>query len=78
MGIAWSILHKIPGDERMAVLELTANNKAGFVKIHDGRRPRRTFHAQHIPYTDFPLEEVKLYITRVDEKNFVVMLTGEY
>ena len=33
---------------------------------------------QKIPYTDFPLPEIKLYCQRADEKTFVIMLVNEY
>jgi hypothetical protein len=33
---------------------------------------------QKIPYTDFPLPEIKLYCSRADENLFVVMLPSEY
>ena len=33
---------------------------------------------QNIPYTDFPLDEFKLYVTNDDFNGIVVMLTSEY
>jgi hypothetical protein len=33
---------------------------------------------QNIPYTDFPLDEIKLYVTNDDFNGIVVMLTSEY
>jgi len=33
---------------------------------------------QKIPYTDFPLPEIKLYCSRADENLFVIMLQSEY
>ena len=33
---------------------------------------------QKIPYTNFPLPEIKLYCSRADENLFVIMLPSEY
>jgi hypothetical protein len=33
---------------------------------------------QEIPFTDFPLEEIKLYCQPLDATNYVIMLPSEY
>lgn len=33
---------------------------------------------QKIPFTDFPLDEIKFYVTRADQKHWVMMLPSEY
>ncbi len=72
----WSVLPKIT--DEFAVLELTvAENRRAVVVIHDGREPKATYHRQDIPWTDFPLEGVKLYIQQ-NRRERVVMLPSEY
>jgi hypothetical protein len=34
--------------------------------------------SQDIPYTDFPIDEIKLYCAPLDEKHYVIMLPSEY
>ena len=76
LGIVWSVLHKINDD--FAVLELTRTGGTEAVAhLHDGREPQTTFHRQHIPYTDFPLKSIKLYVQDAGGE-WVVMLTSEY
>ena len=77
LDIVWSVLPKI--DDDFAVLELhrKEGTSEATAHLHDGRDPQTTYHRQHIPYTDFPLEHVKLYVQDAGE-HWVVMLTGEY
>ena len=77
LDLIWSVLPKINDD--FAVLELTRKEgtSEATAHLHDGREPRTTFHRQHIPYSDFPLEHVKLYMQDAGGE-WVVMLTGEY
>ena len=60
LDIVWSVL-KI--EDEFAVLKLTLEaglNRAEVV-IHDGREPKTVYHRQRIPYTGFPLPNIKLY-----------------
>ena len=77
LDIAWSVLRKIT--DEFAVLELTleAGSSRAEVLIHEGREPRTVYHRQSIPYTDFPLPSIKLYIQENGLER-VVMLPGEY
>lgn len=66
------------GQIAYAVLELSVqDNRRAAVVIHDGREPQTNYHEQDIPWTDFPLEHVKLYIQQ-NEHERVVMLPSEY
>jgi len=57
----WSVLPTLTDD--FAVLELKVEEtRRATVRIHDGREPCTTYYVQEVPYTDFPLEEVTLYI----------------
>ena len=75
--IVWSVLPRIA--DEFAVLELTLEkgSSRAEVLIHDGREPRTIYHRQAIPYTDFPLPTIKLYVQENDLER-VVMLPSEY
>ena len=77
LDIVWSVLRKIT--DEFAVLELTleAGSSRAEVAIHDGREPKTIYHQQSIPYTDFPLSSVKLYVQENGLER-VVMLPSEY
>ena len=77
LDIVWSVLPRIA--DEFAVLELTleAGSSRAEVLIHDGREPRTVYHRQAIPYTDFPLPSIKLYLQENGLER-VVMLPGEY
>ena len=76
LDIIWSVLPKI--DDDFAVVELSVQeNRRAAVVIHDGREPQTNYHKQDIPWTDFPLERIKLYIQQ-NERERVVMLPSEY
>ena len=77
LDIVWSVLPKI--DDEFAVLELTVEQgmSRAVIVIHDGREPATTYHRQDIPYTDFPLPKMKLYVQR-NGRERVVMLPSEY
>lgn len=76
LDLIWSVLHKL--DDDFAVLELTrTEGTEAALHLHDGREPKTVYHTQHIPYTDFPLETIKLYVQDAGGE-WVVMLTSEY
>ena len=77
LDIVWSVLRKIT--DEFAVLELTLEkgSSRAEVLIHDGREPKTIYHRQSIPYTDFPLPTIKLYLQENGLER-VVMLPGEY
>ena len=76
LDIIWSVLPKIT--DEFAVLELSVqDNRRAAVVIHDGREPQTSYHEQDIPWTDFPLEQMKLYIQQNGHER-VVMLPSEY
>lgn len=73
LDIVDSILHKL-NDFAVVELEATESN-TGKVTIHNGTGGKRqkVFHAQALPYTDFPFPKIMLYV----QQN-VIMLTSEY
>jgi hypothetical protein len=60
---------------RLHNCKLTVQDAVGNVVFDDGNG--RILVTQHIPFTDFPLEKIQLFIVR-GERNLVVMLPGEY
>jgi hypothetical protein len=76
LDIVWSVLSKL--DDEFVVLELICEESSrAEIVIHDGREPETTYHRQEIPYTDFPLPKIKLYIQQSRSER-VVMLPSEY
>ena len=77
LDIVWSVLQKIM--DEFAVLELTLEKglSCAEVVIHDGREPKTIYHRQAIPYTDFPLQNIKLYVQENGLER-VVLLPSEY
>jgi hypothetical protein len=72
----WSVLNQLPEDW-FAVVKLTVDlaKKHGVVVIEDGNEHEH--YRQEIPYTDFPLSEIKLYLEqRGNEK--VLLLPTEH
>ena len=63
------------GKEDFITCKLTVQDTVGEVVFDDGNG--NILARQHIPFTDFPLEKIELFIAR-GEDNFVVMLPGEY
>ena len=45
--------------------------------IQDDVPPSKTYAAQAVEYTDFPLDEIKMYLAATEEE-FVLMLRSEY
>ena len=75
LDIVWSVLPKLK--DEFAVLQLKVQNREGNLKVHNGRARKTIYHRQSIPYTDFPLPSIKLYLQRAEE-GVVVMLPSEY
>jgi hypothetical protein len=75
--IAWSV-KPILAKGWFASLTLTVDLDAqtGEVVITDGHD--RVLYKQRVPFTDFPLPEVKLFIADDEAGEKVIMLPGEY
>lgn len=73
-----SYLSKLPQGESFAVAVLKKNADASAVfRLVDDLPSNNIYAEQRIAYTDFELDEIKLYICR-NEAGFVVMLPSEY
>jgi hypothetical protein len=77
LDIIWSVLSRITDEFAVFELELEEGSRRAVVVIDDGREPKTTYHRQEIPYTDFPLPRIKLYLQQ-NGLNRVVMLPSEY
>jgi len=77
MDVIWSHTHceKWLGKEDFIVCTLTVLNSKATVAFDDGNS--NILMTQEIPFTDFPLNKIKLYVVS-DGSNFVVMLPSEY
>ena len=76
MDVIASYLDKIEDGFAIAELTVTHGNKA-FFSLADDKPANKFFATQSIPYTDFPLEEIKLYVIR-DGEHWVCLLPSEY
>jgi len=72
LDIIWSVQHiaKIKKEEFQSWKCTTKDGKA-FVECTDGND--NVLYSQKVDFTDFPLDEVKMYLT-----NGVILLTSEY
>lgn len=77
MDVIWShsLENRWFGKEDFITCNLTVQDSTGDVVFDDGNG--NILANQHIPFTDFPLDQIQLYIVR-GEYNFVIMLPGEY
>ena len=78
MDVIGSHLPSVPKDETFTVAQLTVNpmNKA-FFTLADDSPATKIYANQSISYTDFPLDEVKLYVIREGD-GWVILLPSEY
>ena len=78
MDMIASHIPSVPKDETFTIAQLTVNpmNKA-FFTLADDSPATKIYANQSISYTDFPLDEVKLYVIREGDE-WVILLTSEY
>ena len=62
-------------DDYFAVARLVVKDSSAVLTLDDGNDT--VFATQQIEYTDFPLNEIKLYCS-FDGEHWVIMLTSEY
>ena len=77
MDVIWShaIENRWFGQEDFITCNLTVQDTVGDIALDDGNGNILATH--HVPFTDFPLDKIQLYLVR-GEHHFVVMLPGEY
>lgn len=78
MDVIASHIPSVPKDETFTVAQLTVNtmNKA-FFTLADDSPATKIYASQSISYTDFPLDEIKLYVIREGDE-WVILLPSEY
>lgn len=78
MDMIASHILSVPKDETFTIAQLTVNpmNKA-FFTLADDSPATKIYANQSISYTDFPLDEVKLYVIREGDE-WVILLPSEY
>lgn len=73
-----SYLPSMPSDEDFAVVRLTVKDNQAEFEVVDDVPARRYYATQSIEYTDFPLQQFKCYIARIEDRVWCAMLTSEY
>ena len=63
--------------DTFAVARLAAGHNSALFSLTDDIPPNVTYATQAIEYTDFPLDEIKFYVSW-DGKYWVILLTSEY
>ncbi len=78
MDVIASHTPSVPKDETFTIAQLTVNpmNKA-FFTLADDSPATKIYANQSISYTDFPLDEIKLYVIREGDE-WVILLPSEY
>ena len=77
MDMIASHLPSLPPKEYWAVALLTVDNGKGLFTLANDSRATKFYAMQGINYTDFPLDEIKLYVS-YDGEFWCVMLPSEY
>jgi hypothetical protein len=77
MDVIWSYLGGLPQDEHFLVVTLEVVDTSGVFKLADDIPAQNYSVTQEISYTNFPLDTITLYVSRMDTY-WVVMLTSEY
>lgn len=72
-----SHLPSVPKDEHFVVVQFWVQDTAGSLSLQDDVPPTHVYAQQVIAFTDFPLPEIKLYVTRTED-HWLIMLPSEY
>lgn len=77
LDIIWSV-HGLPelANQDFLVVTLKVNECSGIVTIDDGNN--NILYTQHIEFTDFPLDEISIWIEPLDEVRRVMLLPSEH
>lgn len=75
LDVIWSHMPRVPKDEWFVCAKLERHHEGASFTLEDGNGG--VYAQQAISYTDFPLEEVTLYVARQDSV-WVVLLPSEY
>lgn len=78
MDVIASYLPTIPSDEHFCIAVLKVQYHKAHFELVDDIPTRRYYATQEIEYTDFPLNEIKLYVARGGDFVWAAMLPQEY
>lgn len=73
-----SFLNNIPADERFVVITLKRVGVGAQLEMSDDIPVNRTYGSKRILFTNFPLDSVKLYMSRFTETRWILILPQEY
>ena len=77
MDMISSYLPGLPAEEYWAVAILTVDDGKGLFTLADDSPATKVYAMQAVNYTDFPLDEIKLYVS-YDGEYWFIMLPSEY
>ena len=77
MDMIASHLPSLPPEENWAIAILTVDDGKGLFTLANDSPATKIYAMQGINYTDFPLDEVKLYVIREGDE-WVILLPSEY
>lgn len=77
MDMIASHLPSLPASEYWAIAILTVDDGKALFTLADDSPATKVYANQSISYTDFPLDEVKLYVIR-EGGEWVILLPSEY
>lgn len=77
MDVIASHLPAVPTDEYFCVATLERNGEGAHFELVNDVPATKYYATQEIEYTDFPLQRIKLYVSRAGDE-FVCMLPSEY
>lgn len=77
MDMISSYVPSLPHEENWAVAILTVDNGKALLTIADDSPATKVYAMQAVDYTDFPLDEIKLYVS-FDGEYWFIMMPSEY
>lgn len=78
MDMVGSYLPEIPADEHFVLVRYAGTpGSSGLFSMTDDDPANQTYTRQSVEYSNFPLDEIRLYLTR-QEGYWVLLLTSEY
>ena len=77
LDMVWSHMPSIPKSEGFVLVTLKKSGRSAVFQMQDDDPPQNVYAAQEIAYTNFPLDEIRMYLIR-DESGFVLLLQAEY
>lgn len=76
MDVIASYIPTLPSDEHFAIAVFKRKGAGGHFELVDDIPPRRYYATQEIEYTDFPLAEIKLYVERFTDEEWLYAVSS--